>query len=163
MHKTIIGNWNSLVSPDDIVYFLGDFCFVYEKSKSARQRAVLHSRDILGGKLILIQGNHDHKVTRKHFQPDCHVEFEHQIGNYNCILAHRPLYPDDANIPTRDITNYYATKARYEKYDFIISGHIHEQRLWTGRSLNVGVDMHDYKPISEAKVLSLLEEFIKQA
>jgi len=158
MHKALIGNWNSLVSKEDTVYFLGDFCFVYERSGSGKRRSVLQWKEQLNGKIIMIQGNHDHKVTRKHFRPDCHVELERQIGKYNCILAHRPLYPD-ASIPKRDITNYYDTKARYEKYDFIISGHIHEQRLWTGRSLNVGVDMHDFKPLSEAKVLSLLENF----
>ena len=27
MNKTLIHNWNSMVKPEDIVFFLGDFCF----------------------------------------------------------------------------------------------------------------------------------------
>jgi calcineurin-like phosphoesterase family protein len=153
MHAAFIKNWNELVSVTDTVYYLGDFCF------EAKKQDVLKWKSKLNGHIVLIYGNHDHKVTRKAFKPECYFELGVKIGEFDCILAHRPLYPDHWDIPVRDITNHFARKAEYEKYDFVISGHVHNARLWTGRSLNVGVDMHDFKPISEAKVLSLLEEF----
>jgi len=163
MHEVLVNNWNALVSKDDTVYFLGDFCFVYERGSSLQNKAVLQWKNKLNGNIVMIHGNHDHKITRKHFQPECYFDLGIQIGKYNCMLAHRPLYPDGWDIPARDITNHFARRAAYEKYDFIISGHLHDLRLWTGRSLNVGVDMHDFKPISEDKVLSLLENFEQQS
>jgi len=165
MHKALIGNWNELVSKDDTVYFLGDFCFVYEKSGAAKKRSVLQWKEQLNGKIVLIQGNHDHKVTRKHFRPECYFELEQQIGKYNCILAHRPLYPDYWDIPTRDLTNHFARKAEYEKYDFVISGHVHNAYALIGKSLNVGVDIWEYKPVNEHevhKILCKIEKEIKK-
>jgi calcineurin-like phosphoesterase family protein len=153
MNNVIVRNWNSLVSKDDTVYFLGDFCFVRKKQE------VVRWKEKLNGHIILIRGNHDNKDTRKVFRPECYDELAIQIGKYNCILAHRPLYPDYWDIPTRDLTNHFARKAEYEKYDFVISGHIHNLRLWTGNSLNVGVDVHDFRPISEATVLTFLEDY----
>jgi len=153
MHEALISNWNSLVAKDDTVYFLGDFCFEPKKSLVLKWIAKLN------GHIILIRGNHDHKYTRKAFSLNWHDELEIQIGKYNCILTHRPLYPDGWEVPKRDITNHFARSAAYKKYDFIISGHIHGLRLWTGRSLNVGVDIHDFTPLSEANILALLEEF----
>ena len=145
------------MSEADTVYCIGDFCF------ESKKREVLKWKEKLNGHIVLIRGNHDHKSTRKAFKPDCHDDYAMHIGKYNCMLAHRPLYPDGWDIPARDITNQFIKKDEYEKYDFIISGHVHNLRLWTGRSLNVGVDRHNFKPIPEAKVLSLLEKFSKQA
>jgi len=44
-----------------------------------------------------------------------------------------------------------------DQFDFIISGHIHEKRYWTGKSFNCGVDLHDYFPYSESELLSILQ------
>jgi len=153
MNAGLIQIWNSQVSVDDTVYHLGDFCF------EGKKRDVIAWKEQLNGHIILVRGNHDHKYTRKAFKPDCYDELPLKIGRFNCMLAHRPLYPDYWDIPQRDLDNYFATQLRYEKYDFVISGHIHEARLWTAYSLNVGVDVHDYKLLPEDKVLSLLEEF----
>jgi calcineurin-like phosphoesterase family protein len=141
------------------VYFLGDFCFTYARRTSEKRQDILKWKEKLNGHIILIRGNHDYRDTRYLFKPECYDELAITIGPYKCMLAHRPLYPDYWDIPERDLTNHFARKADYEKYDFIISGHIHEKRLWTGNSLNVGVDRHDYMPISEAAVITLLDNY----
>ena len=54
MNEKIISNWNSVVSPEDTVYVLGDFAMgLPEKIPSIVER--------LNGKIIIIRGNHDNE------------------------------------------------------------------------------------------------------
>lgn len=151
MNEALIANWNTRVNTDDTVYVLGDFCFARRKPE------VQEYRDQLNGKIVLVRGNHDHKITRKVFRTECYDELPLEIGSYKCILAHRPFYPPGFAIPPRDVKTNAERQKRFPWYDFVISGHIHNARLWTGKSLNVGVDVHEYAPISLKKVVSLLE------
>ena len=60
MDSAIINEWNSIVSPDDTVYHLGDVAFCSPKIAT----------DILSqlnGKIHLVVGNHDKKNLRKDF------------------------------------------------------------------------------------------------
>jgi calcineurin-like phosphoesterase family protein len=52
MNETLIGNWNRVVSQDDIVFHLGDFCL----GGSHEWTKILNR---LNGKIYLILGNHD--------------------------------------------------------------------------------------------------------
>jgi calcineurin-like phosphoesterase family protein len=151
MHKALTTRWNALVRPEDTVIYLGDFCFHVKKHE------VLAYLEKLNGKKILIRGNHDHKATRKAFRPECYDEMEVQIGPYNCMCAHVPLYPPGGNVPERDQKINASRMEKYAKYDFIISGHRHEKALWTGNSINVGVDQHDFYPLSEDRLLDFLD------
>ena len=155
MNQALIENWNARVGSDDTAYLLGDFCMARKREE------VQEYRDQLNGKIILVRGNHDHKITRKVFQPDCFDDLPLEIGPYKCILAHRPFYPPQIEVPARDQDTNAARQASYGAFDFVISGHIHEKRLWTGKSFNVGVDKHDFFPLSFEEVLSHLENFNK--
>ena len=53
--EALIENWNSVVSKDDHVYIVGDFCFKNAKNVSAYTNR-------LNGHLHLIRGNHDKKT-----------------------------------------------------------------------------------------------------
>lgn len=57
----IIQTWNSQVSPNDVVYHLGDFCFY----KSIEQ--IMELLDVLNGKKVFLKGNHDSSKTFKKF------------------------------------------------------------------------------------------------
>jgi calcineurin-like phosphoesterase family protein len=50
MDRTIIRNHNTLINDDDLVFYVGDFCFNHRSNEYARQ---------LNGKIIYIGGNHD--------------------------------------------------------------------------------------------------------
>ena len=54
MNETLINNWNSVVTPEDIIYHLGDFGF---GTKEELQEIF----DRLNGYKYLIMGNHDRK------------------------------------------------------------------------------------------------------
>ena len=55
MNETLIENWNRVVSQDDIVFHLGDFCM----GGSHEWTKILNR---LNGKIYLTLGNHDLKV-----------------------------------------------------------------------------------------------------
>lgn len=52
MNEALISNWNNVISPDDIVYVLGDMFWC----KTTEAISVL---DKLNGQKFLVQGNHD--------------------------------------------------------------------------------------------------------
>ena len=90
--ELIIKNWNDRVVPGDTVLHLGDFAL----GKKAHFELLT---EILNGKLLLIQGNHDrlsqtyceaHGVTliKNSFQ----IILESQI---NLVFSHRPIVPLD--------------------------------------------------------------------
>ena len=58
MDRELISNWNSVVTNDDTVVILGDFCWGLEKDW-------IRILDQLNGKKRLIRGNHDLKSMSK--------------------------------------------------------------------------------------------------
>jgi calcineurin-like phosphoesterase family protein len=76
---------NELVSPEDHVYFLGDFVM---------QRKYLRKAERFLGKKRLVRGNHDVFKTKEYMD----VGFEEIYGvrvfpKHNLILSHIPLHP----------------------------------------------------------------------
>ena len=57
MEQVIVKNWNSIVSPEDVVIVCGDFAFVGVK----KSKQIL---DSLNGTKILVLGNHDDNIAR---------------------------------------------------------------------------------------------------
>lgn len=57
MKQTLINNWNSKISPEDLVYFGGDFAFLGKN----QIKEILSQ---LNGYKILIKGNHDKSQTQ---------------------------------------------------------------------------------------------------
>jgi calcineurin-like phosphoesterase family protein len=147
MDEVLIQRWNSVVAPGDLVFHLGDFG-LFPKHDPGPYLARLN------GTVILIWGNHDEKRMRKRFPFSCE-RMEMRLGEYFCLLNHRPAYPPGTPDPYKD----HSIGVNTARYDFVLSGHIHEQRQWTGKSLNIGVDKHDFRPLSiDDEVKELLDE-----
>jgi calcineurin-like phosphoesterase family protein len=87
MHDVIIGNWNSVVNDDDIVYNLGDVTF-------AGFRDTKLIMDQLNGMKYLIRGNHDRGHTNTWFKNvgflDVYDELQLEINLVNVLLTHKP-------------------------------------------------------------------------
>ena len=159
MNKHISREWNKRVKRGDIVFHLGDLASPRDKDP---KRFIEH----LNGTIILVKGNHDKPELVKKM-PMWTRSMGRQIGQYHCLLNHRPLYPNSMlnthNDPFGDHDNSIDNP---NQYDFILSGHIHNNyeekngkkigRLWTGRSLNLSVELHNYAPVSEEEVLAML-------
>jgi len=127
MDKTIISNWNKIVSNDDKVFILGDVSF-YGKDKTAEIISSLH------GKKILIKGNHDAHNTQ--FWIDmgfCEVSSYPIIYDQFFVLSHEP--PTYFN---EDGCMYY------------IYGHVHQTEMYktiTKRSACVCASRWNFTPV----------------
>ena len=86
MNEELIRRWNSVVSPEDIVYSLGDMFWC----KSSDAQPVL---DLLNGQKFLIRGNHDRtkdsRFTTKFVKITDYLEVED--GDRHVVLCHYPI------------------------------------------------------------------------
>ena len=110
MDEKIIANWNSVVSDEDEVFFLGDFA-ICNKDKIPE----LLSR--LNGKKKMIMGNHDRKYS---------VEWWHEAGfdfvspypiiiNEWFMLSHEPMYICN-NMSYKNIFGHIHGNPQYKDY-----------------------------------------------
>lgn len=135
MNIELMMNWNEMISPEDIVYHLGDYSFF-----------PVMRPEYLNGTIILIQGNHDRFKPKRYFEDRVFKNIDRRIGKYNCILSHKPI----------DLVEY--NEENKTSYQFCICGHVHEKWKINNRCINVGVDVWGYKPISEELLIELLDE-----
>lgn len=145
MDKELIKNWNSVVNVDDEVYILGDFTM-----KSAY---VAHGYlSALNGKKYLIAGNHDDFIN----------EFEMCYGDLEWIKDYYKL-----SYEGMEFVLFHYPILEWEnkgKNSIHLYGHIHNNKKWLeyikqigGKSMNVGVDVNDYRPVSIERILDILE------
>ncbi len=154
MDHDLTERWNDRVKPGDLVIHAGDF-------GSPRCKDPRPYLKHLNGTIILTKGNHDKSKMLK-LMPFWVYNIEMRIGDFNCLINHRPSYPKSMRGSNDQFKDHDDTIKNPEKYSFIISGHIHEKRLWTHRSLNIGVDKHEFAPLSEEELLWYLEARAKE-
>lgn len=158
MNENMIKNWNETVAPDDIIYCLGDFSMAFRSVEVYTPR--------LNGYKILIPGNHDfchnsHKRARReglekwtNKYKECgwnEVHLHHKI-EYNGVtinLSHMPY--------AGDRFDERFTKWRLiDEGEWLLHGHVHEKFLKAGKQINVGVDQHQFRPISIDHIFNIM-------
>lgn len=93
MNMMLINNFNSIITPEDEVYVLGDL--LLGGATSLEKGIQLISS--LNGNLHLVRGNHDSETRWKAYA-ECHnvVEMDNAIylkyGKYHFYLSHYPTY-----------------------------------------------------------------------
>lgn len=139
MNDTLVENWNRVIDPDDVVFFLGDLGHFAEEEAIRRWLEELH------GRVVFIEGNHDN--------PDRYVDGVHthqyyilSRGDRQFCCTHRP-----ENAP--------------EFWDgWIIHGHHHNN--WPEefpfvnhdeRQVNVSVELLGYRPLSTDRLVDYLD------
>ena len=137
MNEKMIANHNSRVSEDDVVFFLGDFCFRNSKGGKPGEGELEKYRtysDRLNGNIIFIRGNHDNNNSMKTCIKNAVIE----LGGKEMYLVHSP---SDYN----------------PEYEINIVGHVHEKwkhkKIGNTILINVGVDVWDFKPIDIQEIL----------
>ena len=148
MNEKIIKNWNSVVSPDDEVYILGDVTM-----KGPEQAFEIMCR--LSGVKYLIKGNHDYFVDNEGWEPYSWVfrwvKDYHELiwNNQKFVLFHYPL----------------VEWADYFKGAIHLHGHQHNkaaynlQQQQAGiRRYDAGVDANCFKPVSIEQVIKFFEK-----
>ncbi len=137
MNKTIIDNWNSIVTDEDTVYHLGDFS--YKTSNST----IKHIFDSLNGKIILVKGNHDGQTLKVnklvHRFESIHDRIILEYDNYTFILDHYPI-------------ESWMLKNRGSIH---LHGHTHKRTPnIDGKIMNVSCEMINYTPVSIEEIIN---------
>lgn len=137
---TIIDNYNSIVSSNDVCYILGDIAWnqSYETYKSIFNR--------LNGKKFIILGNHDNKQNLIRCQKEGLIESVKenqilQIGSDKIFLSH---------FPYREWSGFY--KGSYHIY-----GHVHCTLPDYKQSTDCGVDAWEYGPVSWEEIKEYID------
>ncbi len=146
MNKNLIHNWNQRVKPEDVVYFLGDFCF--KNSKNGKKGEGMTENynfwlSQLNGNVIFLKGNHDRRNSLNTKLKSCVIE----IGGGLVYLCHNPIdYNKDCKIN--------------------LVGHVHEK--WKIKRengvilVNVGVDQWNFRPVTWEEILKVIRQFLKE-
>lgn len=131
MDDTLCDNWNAVVGPEDTVYHLGDFSFGLPDKYLAR----------LNGHIFFVMGNHDREMRR--------VRQERKWNHKVTFL------PDLAEVEVEGqkiVLCHYAMRVWNKSHHgtWHLYGHSHGSLPDdpNARSLDVGVDVHDYRPIA---------------
>jgi calcineurin-like phosphoesterase family protein len=146
MDSALVKNWNAVVGPDDIVFHGGDFCFGAKSSWA-------YLCDALNGKKYLAGGNHDGNIT-----PDKFVDVQ-QMFNIR-IMGDEEIASDGQRITLC----HYPMLSWYQSHRgaWQLFGHVHGglsnkgEMKTTPNQLDVGVDVHNFTPISYETVKEII-------
>ena len=141
MNETLINNYNECVKPGDTVYMLGDICFQPRKK-------LMETLYRLNGNKHLIYGNHDKSLIQE-------IKKLESEGVKLPFVSHQDY--KEINVEGQKIIlMHYAMRTwnAQHKGAWQLYGHSHNNlpELPTLMSMDVGVDAHDYKPISFEQV-----------
>jgi calcineurin-like phosphoesterase family protein len=140
MNRDLVKQWNESVTPQDVVYHLGDFGF-------GPPAKLLEARKQLNGKIILIKGNHDKKVDKWLLHGD---EYHQSLMVGSVFLTHAPPVENPFDVYRHVHINDVPDEARV-----ILCGHVHDRwadsiyvKNGAARTIyNVGVDIYKYRPM----------------
>jgi calcineurin-like phosphoesterase family protein len=171
MDSEMIGRWNSRVSSNDTIYIVGDL--IWKGGKGFKRQIISQ----LNGKKIFILGNHDGKTK----QPDSYLSlgfekvYSHDlsitIDDESVLLCHYPYNPilSEWQILWYKMRNFWKFWRR-DKYPFLkhldkrpiddgrwlLCGHVHNRWKKQGRSINVGVDVWNFYPVSLEEIKEII-------
>lgn len=174
MNATIIERWNEKVRRDtDQVYVLGDFCL-------ARGERALEVLRQLNGQIFIIPGGHDKRWLKDlRFNPERGDVGSIKLNDTDRVNVLPMLYhlrlPKNLGVPKVIVLCHYPffTWEQSHYGSWHLHGHSHGglgknnryQKLFKtaptvledGNSIDVGVDAHDFYPISLDEIKSFLQ------
>lgn len=137
MNSFMIEQHNNVVKPTDTIYMLGDFCLAGKENSATYTKLI----KALNGRKILILGNHDlhNPFTYVNFGfESVHTSYHYHKKSIDFYMVHDPAI------------------AGVMRNKLFVHGHVHKLFTRTENSLNVGVDVHNFTPISLDYVVSEL-------
>lgn len=146
MDEALIQNWNRKVSPEDVIYILGDFTL-----KGPQQANSLLAR--LQGRKYLIRGNHDGYVDRAFFRKEYFLwvrdYYELAYRGQRFILCHYPLL---------SWNGMHRGAFQLHGHQHNLPYHNESNRKKGVAQLDVGVDAQAMAPVSIEELLAFWEE-----
>ena len=140
--ETLIDNWNSVVDRRDHVFHLGDFSIRFTTSETERYLKRLN------GHIHLIFGNHDSNKTRRAkglaWKGD---RREIKVNSQKIVLCHYAMLTWNRS--------HHGAWHLFGHSHGNLQGPLIDEILKTRPMMDVGVDCHDYFPISFERVASI--------
>ena len=138
MDEALVENWNKAVSADDVVYHLGDFAF-----GRVTQEYVSKLAKRLNGKIHLIVGNHEKLGKGIPWRFETIKEYDEiEIEKQCIVLFHYGLRTWHHNM--RGVWHLY--------------GHSHGTLPPFGKSLDIGVDCWNFRPVPFEELKSVMDK-----
>ena len=153
MNDSLIANCNAVASKDDIVMHLGDFaCFGNDGGFPGLKINPSTFIEKINATFVNVEGNHDlnNKVKSIGFFAQTNLG----KAFYDVSIGHYP--------------SYHEKMKKYMQPGWIhLCGHVH--RLWKFfldkdrrvLNINVGVDVWNYKPVSEDELIQFIQRLVK--
>jgi len=140
MRRALISIYNQKVRKDDTVYFLGDVAML-GTSQWERLSGLVQS---LNGTKHLVLGNHDEFKWQRYLDvgfTSVHSAHWMESNGYKIVMAHDP-----------------AVYCTLDPGTVFLHGHIHNlyKSLPAQRTINVGVDVWDFSPITLQQIFKEL-------
>lgn len=132
MNEEMVRRWNSVVSPSDTVYHLGDVVI---------NKKFLPILNRLNGKKKLIMGNHDIFGFKEYAKYFYDIVAYRVFPKERIILSHIPLSIDSL-----------------ERWNYNIHGHLHDNILEDSRYINVSVERINFTPLNLDELFRELTE-----
>lgn len=126
MNEHMFDLWNETVKPEDTIYHLGDVTARFSEKELAQLR-------LLNGKKFLIPGNHDVQKIK------------------NKLSSFFTIFPPLVDLPAVKVVMCHFPLESWNKrnYGYMhLHGHSHGNMRKIQARLDVGVDVHGFKPIS---------------
>ena len=143
MNACMIDNWNSVINKGDVVYFAGDFALP-DKGDGNDIGWII---DQLQGHIHLIRGNHDYKNIRKKLEVKFetakdldYIKGDGDDKKYRIMICHYPMRTWRASVHG----------------SWHLHGHSHGKLEPVGKMLDVGVDAHNFKPLSFDQIKDII-------
>jgi calcineurin-like phosphoesterase family protein len=151
MDEALIENFNNVVSETDTCYILGDFCLGDDPSVAS------DFMDKLNGTKYLIRGNHDTDRKLDRYVENCK---NLTVGGYVYMLKADNRHKFYISHYPTIVSN--TTDGMYKTFLWNLHGHLHSHvPIWNSEiaCYDVGVDAHNYKPVSLDEIISDISIF----
>ena len=133
MDTALLRAMREAMGPDDDLWIVGDFAFA-KSDEAERLEAMLAS---IPGRKHLVKGNHDKPwMTKLRGWASVHDMIEIQDQGTRVLLCHYPM-----------ITFPGARHGALQLF-----GHVHDNWRGSRNSVNVGVDVWDFRPVGLAEI-----------
>jgi len=148
MNEALITNWNAKVQPGDTVYMLGDVAF----SDEATIAKIL---DRLNGQKFLIYGNHDKPIKNSQLLKS---KFVKCCDYYELTVKDDKAERGQQSIIMSHFAFLIWNKAHQGSWH--VHGHSHGNLKYPfeAKILDIGVDAHNYAPISYEELKKIMDK-----
>lgn len=137
MNKSLVDNWNSVISDDSIVFLLGDVSY------KGSQKALLHIINSIKGRIHLVLGNHD--------KPNVLIK-SNRFESTSDLLDIK-IQDEDHIQPITNIHYPMISWRHSNKGSWLCHGHTHSQKVSSNPNvINVCVENWNYSPVSYQQI-----------